>query len=204
MSSRTSGSQAKAVKDSRALISCSGCAVRDTTTCLLSARERASVGRSNGATRAPPTPRVPRRSAETQQPADPTSAGCRASVSSRRKRWSCSRTRRSRAYAKFGDVAAGPGRICHSRTKARAVGPRHCQRKVPTPGRLRLATRRGMDGKAEKSRFSSSRLVGGATASPSQSDAPRRETHFCSVKPRLNLNSRVTKEVDPVAAFLGR
>ena len=38
----------------------------------------------------------------------------------------CSRPRRSRAYAKFGDVAACSGRFCHSSSKAPAKRARHC------------------------------------------------------------------------------
>ena len=86
------------------------------------------------------------------------------------------------------------------------MGPRHCQSKVATPARLRVRARWRMDGTAEKSRFSgpSSRLVNWVIATLHQEGPPRRETHFCSVQPRLNLNNRVTKEVDPVAAFLGK
>ena len=37
----------------------------------------------------------------------------------------CSRPRRSRAYANFGDVAAWSGRFCRSSSKAPAMGARH-------------------------------------------------------------------------------
>jgi hypothetical protein len=86
LSTRTNSSQPSGQRQSSTTISCALHSIRQQ--CLLSARERDSVGRSSGAARAPPTPRVTRRSKESQQPADRTSAGCRASVSSRRKCWS--------------------------------------------------------------------------------------------------------------------
>ena len=66
----------------------------------------------------------------------------------------CSRPRRSRAYAKFGDVAAWSGRFCRSSSKAPAKRARHRQTKVMALRRVRGSARRRMDGKGEFSRVS--------------------------------------------------
>ena len=67
--------------------------------------------------------------------------------------WNVQCPRRSRVYAKIGDVAARSGRICRSRTKAPATRPRHCQSNVTTPERLQGSALEALIGNGEKSRF---------------------------------------------------